>query len=166
MKNLSVRPATLQDLSRILEIYNIAKAFMRANGNPTQWGGNYPQPELLEDDIAAGHLFVVEEKRTVHGVFAFILGDDPTYTVIENGSWRSTTPYGTIHRIASDGTGGILFTALTYAATKSNHLRIDTHHDNTPMQHLVEKYGFSHRGIIYTDDGSPRLAYDRIEVDG
>lgn len=166
MKNLSVRPAKVQDLPRILEIYDIAKAFMRANGNPTQWGGSYPQQELLEDDIAAGHLFLVEEERTVHGVFAFILGDDPTYTIIENGSWRSTTPYGTIHRIASDGTGSILRTALTFAAAKSNHLRIDTHQDNTPMQHLVEKYGFSRRGIIYTNDGSPRLAYDRIEVDG
>ena len=164
MELLTVRPAKVDDLPRILEIYDIAKAFMRANGNPTQWSGSYPQADLLEEDIAAGHLFVITGSQQVHGVFAFILGDDPTYAIIEQGSWRSTTPYGTIHRIASDGTGGILRTALEFAKTKANHLRIDTHGDNYPMQHLVEKYGFSRRGIIYTDDGSPRLAYDRIEV--
>ena len=166
MELLTVRPARTGDLARILEIYETAKAFMRANGNPTQWSGSYPQRELLEEDIAAGHLFAVTEQDTVHGVFAFILGDDPTYAIIEQGSWRSNTPYGTIHRVASDGSGGILRAALDYAAKQSHHLRIDTHADNAPMQHLVAKYGFSRRGIIYTDDGTPRLAYDRIEVDG
>lgn len=163
MQKLTVRAAEKTDLPRILEIYGIAKQFMRANGNPTQWSGAYPQMDLLEEDIEKGHLFVVTDETSVHGVFAFILGDDPTYTVIEAGSWRSAAPYGTIHRIASDGTGGILRTALTFAETQSDHLRIDTHEDNKPMQHLVEKYGFSYRGIIYTDDGTPRLAYDRIE---
>lgn len=163
MKNYTVRAANLKDLPRILDIYAIARAFMRASGNPTQWPDHYPSADLLEEDMAAGHLFAITDGDAIHGVFAFILGDDPTYTIIEQGSWRSNTPYGTIHRIASDGTGGILRSALDFAAGQSNHLRIDTHADNHPMQHLVEKYGFSHRGIIYTDNGSPRLAYDRLE---
>ena len=163
MNHLTVRPATIADLPRILEIYDIARKFMWANGNPTQWPANHPAAGLLEADIAAGQLFAAVDGNTIHGVFAFILGDDPTYTIIEQGCWRSTAPYGTIHRIASDGTGGILATALAYAETKANHLRIDTHEDNKPMQHLVEKYGFSKRGIIYTGNGSPRLAYDRLE---
>ena len=66
-------------------------------------------------------------------------------------------------RVASDGSGGILHAALEFAQTRADHLRIDTHEDNKPMQHLVEKYGFSRRGIIYTDNGSPRIAYDRLE---
>lgn len=39
------------DQPRILEIYDIAKAYMRANGNPNQWNGTYPDPELLRTDI-------------------------------------------------------------------------------------------------------------------
>jgi hypothetical protein len=30
------------------------------------------------------------------------------------------------------------------------------------MQHVVEKHGFSRRGIIYIADGTPRIAYERI----
>lgn len=165
MNNLTIRAAEKRDLIRILEIYDIAKKFMRAHGNPTQWAGSYPQAELLTEDMEAEHLFVVTDGSTIHGVFAFILGKDPTYTIIEQGSWRSDRPYGTIHRIASDGTGGIMNAALAFARSKTDHLRIDTHADNVPMQTAVKKHGFTYRGIIYTDDGSPRLAYDRLEED-
>lgn len=166
MDKLTVRPANRADLPRLMEIYAIARKFMADNGNPTQWPAHYPPLDLLEEDIDAGHLFAVTEHDVIHGVFAFILGDDPTYAIIENGFWRSTSPYGTIHRVASDGAGGILRTALEFAQTRADHLRIDTHEDNKPMQHLVEKYGFSRRGIIYTDNGSPRIAYDRIKECG
>ena len=30
------------------------------------------------------------------------------------------------------------------------------------MDALAEKYGFSRRGIIYVEDGTPRIAYDLI----
>lgn len=163
METMTVRPAAKADLPRILKIYAIARKFMADNGNPTQWPVTYPPIDLLEEDIEAGHLFVVCGGDVIHSVFAFILGADPTYTVIEQGSWRSNAPYGTIHRIASDGTGGMLRAALEFAGSKSLHLRIDTHADNHPMQHLLEKFGFSRRGIIYTDNGSPRYAYDRLE---
>ena len=64
-----------------------------------------------------------------------------------------------IHRIAGIG-GGIFTDALDFCRRKTNHIRIDTHHDNKPMQHVVEKAGFSRRGIIYVDDGTPRIAYE------
>lgn len=163
MDKYIIRPAVTADLSRILEIYEIAKKFMRASGNPTQWSNGYPFPDLLEEDIKAGNLYVVTGGDAIHGVFAFILGADPTYTVIEGGSWRSDSPYGTIHRIASDGSGGILAAALEFSRSRISHLRVDTHADNKPMQHLVEKYGFSRRGIIYIEDGTPRIAFDYLE---
>ena len=162
MDTYTIRPATAADLPRLLEIYDIARRFMAENGNPTQWPATYPGGDLLSEDMKKGHLFAVTRGETVHGVFAFILGDDPTYAYMECGTWGSATPYGTIHRIASDGSGGVLRAALDFAEQQSAHLRIDTHADNKPMQHLVTKYGFTYRGIIYTDNGSPRLAYDRF----
>ncbi len=158
-----IRPATAQDLPRILEIYAFARIFMARNGNPTQWPSTYPPEDLLQEDIDAQRLFVVAEGTHICGVFVFALGEDPTYHLIENGSWRSTAPYGVIHRIAGDGCGGVFNTALEFASHQADHLRIDTHEDNKPMQHLVEKFGFSRRGIIYTDNGTPRLAYDWIK---
>jgi len=155
-----IRKAKKEDLSVIEDIYAYARAFMAGNGNPNQWGTTHPHVSQLEEDIRCGNLYVAENGGGIHGVFAFILGDDPTYAYIEDGAWHHTEPYGTIHRIASDGSGGIFPAALAYCRTQISHLRIDTHHDNKPMQHVVEKHGFRRCGIIYVDDGSPRIAYD------
>ena len=160
MAEKKIRPATQADMNRILEIYELARQFMRENGNPTQWGDDHPRRELLEADIRKGQLYVVEEAGNVNGVFVFFIGDDPTYEFIE-GAWRSNSPHGVIHRIAGVG-GGIFPAALKFCESQIGHLRIDTHEDNKPMQHVVEKTGFSRRGIIYVEDGTPRIAYDRI----
>ena len=110
-----IRPAVDGDLKTILNIYSHAREQMRLMGNPAQWGNDRPSPETVRADLAAGESFVVIEKDIVCGVFAFILGDDPTYRVIEDGAWPNDAPYGTIHRIASDGrTRGILRAALSY----------------------------------------------------
>ena len=160
MTKKRIRPATQADLSDILEIYAHARRFMAENGNPTQWGQNHPAQHLLDEDISLNRLYVVESGERLCGVFMFEVGNDPTYTYIE-GSWRSDSPYGVIHRIAGVG-GGVFAAALEYCSGVIGHLRIDTHADNKPMQHVVEKAGFSKRGIIYVEDGTPRIAYDRI----
>lgn len=157
-----VRPAKTEDLPRILQIYDRARRFMAENGNPTQWGSSYPERSLLEGDIQGGNLYVIGDTHDIHGVFAFFLGADPTYAVIEQGSWRSDAPYGTIHRIASDGTGGMVAAAVFWCRSQISYLRIDTHADNAPMQHVVGKLGFLRSGIIYQPDGSPRIAYELL----
>ena len=160
MTEKKIRPATWADMEEILEIYAQARRFMAENGNPTQWGQHHPSREMLEEDIILSRLYVVEGAERLCGVFMFVVGNDPTYAHIE-GSWRSHSPYGVIHRIAGVG-GGVFAAALEYCSGIIGHLRIDTHADNKPMQHVVEKAGFSKRGIIYVEDGTPRIAYDRI----
>ena len=66
-----IRPATNEDLPRLLQIYDCARAYMRSTGNPTQWAGGYPKEETLREDIAAGQLYVLEED-TVRACFNFI----------------------------------------------------------------------------------------------
>lgn len=51
-----IRLACQQDMPRLLEIYDIARQFMRQNGNDVQWVGNYPAESDLAADIAAGRL--------------------------------------------------------------------------------------------------------------
>ena len=46
-----IREARIEDIERILEIYDIAKAFMRQTGNPHQWNSRYPDSKTLEEDI-------------------------------------------------------------------------------------------------------------------
>ena len=156
-----IRKAFAQDMPRILKIYETARSYMAANGNPTQWGTTNPPEETLWSDIRAGQLYVAECDNTIHGVFALMDGPDPTYGRID-GQWHSDETYGVIHRIASSGeVRGILKCCLAFAAERHRYLRIDTHENNKTMQHLLEKFGFNRCGIIYLANGDPRIAYDR-----
>ena len=112
------------------------------------------------DDIDKQLLHVITDEDGIHGVFYFYIGEDPTYGEIEDGAWKSGATYGTIHRIASDGSGGILRTAVGFCADQISNIRIDTHHDNKVMQKAVAKLGFERSGIIHLANGSPRIAYE------
>ncbi len=161
MENYKIRPATETDLLEIEKIYTAARRFMAENGNPAQWVDGYPKRELLEGDLSRGNLYVAENGQGIAGVFVFVIGEDPTYGYIEGGTWRADSTYGTIHRIASRGKG-VFSAALEFCKSRCSHIRVDTHADNKPMQHLAEKHGFSRRGIIYVADGTPRIAYDLL----
>lgn len=161
---MNIRLAQIGDLECVQAIYRRAKAYMVEMGNPNQWLDGYPQRAMLEDDIANQHLYVMEEGENIYGTFAFIIGEDATYQLIEDGSWRSNAVYGTIHRIASSGARkGLLHICTEYCLKQIDYLRIDTHHDNKVMQHLILKEGFEPCGIIYAIDGNPRIAYDYIK---
>lgn len=158
----TVRHALTKDLDVIEAIYARARVFMEQTGNPTQWGTNHPPHDQLVQDILEKNLYVITNLETIHGVFYFHIGEDPTYKSIYEGSWRADSLYGTIHRIAGDGSGSILKTAVAYAEQQISHLRIDTHQDNLVMQNALRKQAFTRRGIIYIEDGTPRIAYDKI----
>ena len=46
-----IRLAKTEDLNNITDVYSYARKFMAENGNPTQWGTNYPSEQLIENDI-------------------------------------------------------------------------------------------------------------------
>ena len=161
------RKATPADLERMMEIYAFARSFMAAHGNPDQWGPTHWPPEaLIRKDIAEGNSYVCENGagRTI-GTFFFVSGAEiePTYSRITEGKWLDDSPYGVVHRIASDGSEkGIGAFCLNWAYERCGHLRIDTHGDNTVMQSLLKKLGFTHCGTIYVEeDDAPRLAYEK-----
>ncbi|MBE6956951.1 MAG: GNAT family N-acetyltransferase [Ruminococcaceae bacterium] len=159
-----IRLATTADLPEILSVYAHARTFMAQNGNPTQWGTTYPAVEMLEEDIRLGRLYVDVQSGAVCGVFMFVIWEDPTYGYIEDGAWLAPSPYGVIHRVASNGTvPGTLSRCLEFCRGQITHLRIDTHADNYPMQHLLDKMNFTRCGIVYMEDGSPRIAYEWLK---
>lgn len=159
-KDMEIRKAVAADLDQIMNIYQYAREFMKQTGNPGQWGEHFPPRELIEGDIEKQQSYVCVENGKVQGVFVFIIGEDPTYAVIEDGAWKNDEPYGTIHRIAGAAEAkGIFANSIAYCKGQVDNLRIDTHRDNRVMQHLIEKSGFERCGIIYVADGSERLAY-------
>lgn len=159
---MEIRHTEPADLPNVMRIYAYARAQMKANGNPNQWRDTHPSETMILDDIQNKNSYVIERDGVICGVFAFVIGDEPTYQAID-GQWKCGGVYGTIHRIASSGaTGGIFERCLQFCESKISNLRIDTHHDNRIMQHLIEKNGFERCGIIYVADGSPRIAYQKV----
>ena len=157
---MKIRLANKDDLRSIEHIYDLARAFMRTTGNVTQWSNGYPNEEIIKSDIEQKYLYVVEDNG-IQAVFTLILGEDPTYLSI-NGAWLNDKPYATLHRIASRGTQkGLFKLIIDFAWSICPNLRIDTHKDNKPMRHLIEKNGFDYCGIIIVGDGTPRLAYQK-----
>ena len=156
-----IRPATPADIPALRPVFEAAKGIMRADGNHDQWSApGFPDDSLLLRDIAREGGFVIEDDALV-AYFALLPSPEPTYDYID-GAWLTDEPYGVIHRMASyPEVHGIFSTIIDYAATHYAHLRIDTHRDNRIMQHLIEKHGFTYCGIIWLEDGTERLAYER-----
>jgi len=154
-----IRSAREQDMPRLLEIYEIARSTMRASGNLHQWNNGYPSEEVLREDITLGRLYVMEQDGQAEAAFVFFVGVEPTYARIE-GAWLTDRPYGVIHRVASSGAiRGVVPTMVAWCRERAEELRIDTHADNTIMQRQVERSGFARCGIIYLENGDPRIAY-------
>lgn len=84
--------------------------------------------------------------------------------MIEQGAWHSDKPYGTIHRVASDGSvKGIARTCFAYGLGKVDYFRVDTHQNNRSMQAAIRRFGFRECGIIHVRDDSPRIAFDYLK---
>lgn len=156
---MKIRLASGKDLNEVFRVYERARAFMRDNGNPTQWGNTYPPESLIKSDLEGNHLYVLEnEKGELEGVFAFFPEGDPDYDAID-GAWLNNEPYAAVHRIASAGKSkGVFSLILDFCLQFSKNLKIDTHKQNAVMQHVLKKHGFVECGII-TADGLPFIAF-------
>ncbi len=159
---MEIIAASFNDIPQILDVLEQGRQIMIQTGNPNQWKQGYPSADMIEQDISDGVFYLVKEGENICGCFAFIIGEDDTYRKID-GAWKSDSLYGTIHRIASNGTQkGVFDAVMRFCVNRCAHIRMDTHQDNVVMRRLMEKYGFVYCGIIYIADGSPRLAYEKL----
>ncbi len=163
-----IRKTEINDLSVIMKIYEHARRFMAEHGNPDQWGPrSWPPEYLIRNDISEGCSYVcVDDGGIIRGTFYYKAGyeAEPLYRTITGGAWVGPETYGVVHRIASDGKAmGTGTFCLGWALEQCGHLRIDTHSDNTVMQNLLDKLGFTRCGTVYvTEDDSPRTAYEKM----
>ena len=97
---IKIRKTQPTDIAILMDIFEQAKHIMRKDGNMLQWRGNYPSREIVIADIEQGNSYVcTDDTEEIIGTFAFIRGNDPTYTHIYEGKWvEDTLPYGVIHR--------------------------------------------------------------------
>lgn len=161
---ITIVQARAEHLPAIMSIIESAKGIMRANGNATQWNDGYPSEETIANDICRGQGYLCKEESRIVGYFAFIQGPDPTYATIYNGKWADDIhPYAVVHRVASvPDSHGVFKSLLAFCLKLCGNLRMDTHPDNTIMQHCLLSNSFHYCGVIHVADNSERLAYQKL----
>lgn len=161
---MTIRLATIEDVDAANEIYEDARAFMKKNGNPTQWGDTYPGREDILEGINRGTSYVCEDAGEVVATFHFEENaHDAVYEKIY-GEWKNDEPYAAIHRIAVKHHGkGIVDYCFSECFRRFFNLKIDTHRDNIPMQKCLIRAGFEYCGAVYLPDGTERLAYQKTK---
>ena len=160
---MQIRKATYKDLETMQSIFKCAREYMKNEGNPTQWSDNRPPLFLIEKDLKNNVSYIVEHNGEAVATFSYTIGIEPTYVKIYDGKWLNDKPYGTIHRIASNGkVSGIFDYILSFVETFGVDIRIDTHKDNKTMLKHLKQNNFIECGIIRIDDGTSRIAFQKL----
>lgn len=162
---IKIRKTNITEIDTLMDIFEQGKRIMRKDGNMKQWTNGYPTIEIINKDIENGNSYVcIDEQQHIIGTFAFIKGNDPTYTHIYEGAWiDDTRPYGVIHRLAStEDSKGVATACLQWCYEQIPNLRADTHRDNQILQYILKKHGFQYCGIIYLLNGDERLAFQKL----
>lgn len=161
---MEIRKSTPEDINEVMDCINTARQLMRESGNTVQWTNGYPSKGLMLESIEKGYNFLIINDNEVVATFDFIIGDDPNYSLIENGAWLNDEKYGVVHRLASNGKAkGVAQFCFEWCFQLFPNIRIDTHETNVAMQKVLERLGYQKCGIIYVADGTPRLAYQKID---
>ncbi|KRL76276.1 GNAT family N-acetyltransferase [Ligilactobacillus equi] len=169
---MKLRLAQNHDLDQIEVMLEDARAFLKASGS-SQWQSGSPNREVFAQDIANGTCYVLEDQKQVIAVATLLVGPDPSYAEIRDGSWlQASDNYIAIHRVVTSGKIrgkglGKIFLQMLLAHIQSQGFkaaRIDTFRINYPMQKVATKVGFNYCGLVTVDDpiDGERLAYEVV----
>ena len=165
---MEICKSKIEDIQQILEVIRDAQESMRDNGIH-QWQDGYPNEVIISQDIEAENSYVLVDGKCIVGTAYIIAGHEPSYDYIEGGQWLNDHPYVVVHRIAVRknyrGKGAARYMMEFAEKIAMEHqlqdIRIDTHHDNIPMQTFLAKLGYHACGTIYLDNGDKRIAYQK-----
>ena len=164
---MELRTAAPEDLGKIMELIDQAKAFLKRNG-VDQWQNGYPDQTCIEEDIRKGRGYLCIQDQDVVGYVCIDFEGEPAYDTLD-GKWLSIQPYVVVHRLALDASvrGRGLASQVFEAAECLARLRgvhsfkVDTDNDNQIMKHLLEKNGFQFCGTICFDN-SEKIAFEKL----
>ena len=164
---MEFRKSIKSDLDNIMIIIKEAQKYFKEN-NIDQWQDNYPNEETILNDINNETSYVLVNDNDVVATASISFEEEKTYkNIVEN--WLTNDRYVVIHRIAVSNdykglrlSSTILDNAKALALKNSIHsIKIDTHKDNKAMQRVLKKNNFTYCGIIYLEDNSERIAFEK-----
>ncbi len=161
---LQIREVTPNDFERIDELYDQARIFMASQGNATQWVNGFPNSSTLIPAMEKHQAFVCYDDADNTVVAVYVLADDESAYTQDTVKWNSDQPYVVIHRLAAQPGSGAGQFIFRHVMTNYAYIRVDTHENNKPMLHLMDKLGFKYTGTVFYDrpGGGTRVAYDYI----
>lgn len=86
MTSVYMRRAHEEDIKSIVSIINNARYYLKEQGL-SQWQSGYPNQDTIEEDLVLQRGFVLVVDHQVAGYTAILAGEDPIYTLIEDGQW-------------------------------------------------------------------------------
>ncbi len=169
---MTLRKATEEDLSRIMEIKESVVPLMHEAGN-TQWSDDYPDLKRFREDLNTQTLYVYEEDGDVKG-FAVVDNEHPY--PYDDIPWELTRADSrALHRMAVDpahqGNGisakmmAQIEDMLIGRGVKGIHT--DTSLENEKMQYQFEKNDFEFKGKLNLDENLDEwyVAYEKVFED-
>ena len=145
------------DFAAICTLYQEAATRMVSSGFGQWEWPIYPSPELIQQDIDQGTLYLRKESGVVLGAVTINDYFDPMYQQVP---WLFGVKPGTVHRLAirpdaiQSGIGRLMMAdAVTLLrADGYDSLRLDTCSDNVPANGLYQQMGMRHAGDIHLRD--------------
>ena len=165
---MKFRKSLKRDIKDIMKIIKQAQVYFKENGID-QWQNNYPNEEVILRDIQNECSYVLLKDNNIIGTTVISFKKDTNYDKIFEGHWLSNGDYAVIHRIAIDNNYkglGISHKIIEYAKELTlergfKSIKVDTHEDNISMKSLLKSNEFKYCGIIYLEDGSKRVAFEK-----
>jgi Sortase and related acyltransferases len=162
-----LRKATRADASVIWKILQEAIE-QRKQAGSRQWQDGYPNELTVQEDIAKGYAFVLEDEQVVVAYAAIIFEKEPAYESID-GKWLTEGDYVVVHRVATaaaatgKGIATRLFEMLEDLSLQQNifSIKVDTNFDNIPMMKILDKLRYTYCGEIFFQ-GASRKAYEKV----
>lgn len=156
------------DIDDIMKIIKQAQDYFKVQGI-NQWQNNYPNVGTIRNDLAKGYSYVLVKENNIVATAAVSFDGEKNYDAIYEGQWLSDNKYAVIHRIAVDSSlkglglsSQIIKNIEKLCLNKDVHsIKVDTHEENLSMQKMLKKNKFQYCGIIYLEDGSKRVAFER-----
>ncbi len=162
-----LRKAASADASVIWEILQHAIAQRKEDGSE-QWQNGYPNAQTVDEDIASGYAYVLDDDHMVIAYAAVIFGIEPAYNNID-GQWLTQGDYAAVHRVATSpavkgkGIATHLFKMIEDLCIEQRvySIKVDTNFDNVPMLKILDRLDYTYCGEIFFS-GAPRKAYEKV----
>lgn len=164
-----LRKTRKEEVNKVMKIINEGKVSLKSNG-VNQWQNGYPNEEVILVDISNDESYVLEHNDEIIGTTALSFRGEKTYDKIYEGKWISNGEYAVVHRIAvckidgikSVGTEILKEVERICLLRNIKNIKIDTHEDNKVMQRLLSKNNYKYCGVIYLEDRSKRIAFEKV----